>query len=57
MCYRVCRKFNIIFKCWERALNSLIGKKHFTFEQLLNLEHYKEIGITLDRNKHLFKLV
>ena len=36
-------------------LNSLIGKKHFTFEQLLNLEHYKELGITLDRNKHVFK--
>jgi hypothetical protein len=36
-------------------LDKLIDDNHFTFEQLLNLEHYKELGITLDRNKHLFK--
>lgn len=39
----------------NHQLNDLIQKKHFTFEQLLNLEHYKELGITLDRNKHIFK--
>ena len=39
----------------NKTLNDLTKKNQYTFQQLLNLEHYKDLGISLNRNLSMFK--
>ena len=39
----------------NKTLNDLTKKDQYTFQQLLNLEHYKDLGISLNRNLSMFK--
>ena len=38
----------------NNELNDLTSKDQYSFSQLLNLEHYKDLGISLNRNLSLF---
>lgn len=42
----------IASKSENDQLNTEIEKNHYTFPQLLNLDHYRSLGITLHKNNH-----